>query len=463
MKKIILVLGIVLGMFKTIAQNINGVSTNPQNPINPVFLPWANLHLGSGFTHDPFLNTFNWEDANGNYIPINPLNFNIGSIYNLGAPIPMLHPFNTGLSVDNSIYAQALVDTFVNYRDFWWKDGWELLWLNTNKTPDGFDNFNPNPNSPLPNPQGPIPVNAPYFVLYNKYRGTVRLFSNYWMNASEFGRPQKMTTSLEFVDKDNGVNGLLRVAGSYDRALDQKTIITAIHAPTYNSPNQYQWGVSDFQIGFDPCVCNRSLIQTRLGFRFDAMTKMDIKMSSRSISIEQPITNDNFLEEDYLNLSDYTKNYKSGSRMYGKMTGLLTEYNNAQQKYQSDLANYNSPESVIKRKIIDAAKLGLTATGKSLGGNIAKNLILDDDVKSYITKIAPRVSKYSLGILDLNPDSSERYTKDLQKAAKGLISSGFDLLSTQINVPGGPPLAQVLCKAIAWFTCANTNYITKAN
>jgi len=70
MKKNILVLLIVLGMFKTIAQNINGVSTNPSNPINPVFLPWANLHLGSGFTHDPFLNTFNWEDANGKQIDI---------------------------------------------------------------------------------------------------------------------------------------------------------------------------------------------------------------------------------------------------------------------------------------------------------------------------------------------------------------------------------------------------------
>ncbi|MFZ4798652.1 MAG: T9SS type A sorting domain-containing protein [Bacteroidia bacterium] len=212
-----------------------------------------------------------------------------------------------------------------------------------------------------------------------------------------------------------------------------------IHAPSYNSPNHFQWGVSDFQIGFDPCICNKTAIATKLGFRFDAMTTMNINMSSRSISVEQPITNNNFLEEDYLNLSDYSKNYKSGSRMYGKMTGLLTDYNNAQQKYQSDLANYNSPESVIKRKIIDAAKLGLTATGKSLGGNIAENLILDDDVKNLITKIAPRVSKYSLGIIDLNPDSSERYTKDLQKAAKGLISSGFDLLSTQLNSPGGPP------------------------
>ncbi len=268
----------------------------------------------------------------------------------------------------------------------------------------------------------------------------MRIFSNYWMNASEFGRPQKMTTSLEFVDKNAPLNGLLRLVGGYDLALDKKTIINKIHAPTYNSPNHYQWGVSDFQIGFDPCICNRTEINTKLGFRFDAMTTMNINMSSRSISVDQPITNNNYLQEDYLNLSDVNKqNYKSGSRMYGMMTGLLTEYNNAQQKYQSDLANYNSPESVIKRKIIDAAKLGLTATGKSLGGNIAENLILDSDVKELITKIAPRVSKYSLGVIDLDPNDSEKYTKDLQNAAKGLISSGFDLLSTQLNVPGAPP------------------------
>ena len=72
MKKNILVLLIVLGMYKTIAQNINGVSTNPNNPTNPVFLPWANLNLGSGFTPltQVFFAAFTWltcANSNHNY------------------------------------------------------------------------------------------------------------------------------------------------------------------------------------------------------------------------------------------------------------------------------------------------------------------------------------------------------------------------------------------------------------
>ena len=56
MKKIILRIGIISLCVNLFAQNVNGVSTNPLNPINPVFLPWANQFLGSGITYDPFLN-----------------------------------------------------------------------------------------------------------------------------------------------------------------------------------------------------------------------------------------------------------------------------------------------------------------------------------------------------------------------------------------------------------------------
>jgi hypothetical protein len=50
MKKTITSILLCIIYFYAKAQNINGISTNPLNPANPPFLPWANLNLGSGFT-----------------------------------------------------------------------------------------------------------------------------------------------------------------------------------------------------------------------------------------------------------------------------------------------------------------------------------------------------------------------------------------------------------------------------
>lgn len=439
MKQIIIIIVFALSIVQANAQKINGISTNPQNPKDTMFLKWANQYLGSGFTHNPFLNRFNWEDAGGNYIPLNQTYFNLGIIYPPGQPIPMLNPFATGLSADNSIYAQAIKDTFVDFRDFRWKDGWELLWLNLNQTPDGEYLISPNPNGPMPNPQGPIPANAPYFVLYNRYRGLMRIFSNYWSNATTLGRPQKMAVSFEFVNKDNPVNGLLRHAGSYDLALDKETKVTRISAPAYNSPNEFQWGVSDFQLAFDPCICNRTDISTNLGFRFDAMTIMNIDMTSRSISIDQTINDNNFLEEDYLNLSDVKKeDYKSGSRMYGKMERLLNEYNEAQRKYETDLANYNSIDGILKRAAIDVLKQGVASTGSMLGAGVAGSFFTNAPMKNFILKNKTRVGLFSGGLIDLDSNDADAFAKSVTGAAKSILGQGFDFLSTVIDVPDAP-------------------------
>ena len=101
MKKIILSISIICYCVNLFAQNINGVSTNPVSPKNPVFLPWANQFLGSGITYDPFLNVFDWgpnilgSPFVSDQIPFISNQFNIGGI---GA-VTKLNPFNTGMPI----------------------------------------------------------------------------------------------------------------------------------------------------------------------------------------------------------------------------------------------------------------------------------------------------------------------------------------------------------------------------
>jgi hypothetical protein len=70
-------------------------------------------------------------------------------------------------------------------RDFNWQDGWELLWMNTGYYPNqsttnhnGNINFSDN-NRIYPFVSNPAHSRYPYIILYNKYRGTMRMFGKY--------------------------------------------------------------------------------------------------------------------------------------------------------------------------------------------------------------------------------------------------------------------------------------------
>ncbi|MEI7977595.1 MAG: T9SS type A sorting domain-containing protein [Bacteroidota bacterium] len=109
-----------------------------------------------------------------------------------------------------------------------------------------------------------------------------------------------------------------------------------------------------------------------------------------------------------------------------------------------------------------AAKDGIGAIGGSIGGGIANKLFVTSDIKDYLTKVSPRVSSYSLGLVKLDPNDAEQYTKDLQKSAKGIIGNGFDFLSSQIDIPGAPPAPPA--PPVASFTEASySGTITSSN
>ncbi|MEI7977596.1 MAG: hypothetical protein WCI53_02020 [Bacteroidota bacterium] len=351
MKKITYILSTILALLALESTNaqvtINGISTNPQNPINNTFLPWANAQFSGTFTHNPFLNTFNWYPDQNNNIEIPyTTGFNIAGISLTGNNINSKNPFYDGLDIGLSDFAKALYyDNMGNSinstdRDFRWQDGWELLWMNLGKTPDGEPINAPKSGGPLMSIDQAAPNNIPYFVLYNRYRGTVRLFANVWFNNTVGSRFQKVIPTIMF-ENDKIVNGLFRHTNSYDLALDNLTEITDKSAPSSQPTDQNLWLMSDYQMAFDPCICNRN--QAKLKFNFKNITSMDIKMISRSITIQQNITDNSYQKDDFLNLTDVSApGYRSGNRIYNRMDNMLDNYLKSVDKYKIDLANYNS-------------------------------------------------------------------------------------------------------------------------
>lgn len=429
----------------TNAQHVNGVSTNPQNPIHPPFLPWANIHLGTGFTHDPFLNSFNWtpEDASGNLTDLIPVEyttgFNIAGISLIANQIPMGNPFNTGMGIGASTYIDALLTPSVRDRDFRWEDGWELLYMNLGYTPDLNRIDVVNPLSPL-GIKGPNPNHAPYFVLYNRYKGTMRLFANVWFNSTTANKPQNVVATLQFNGRD--VNGLLRHNNFYDLALDNPTILNAVSGPSFNFADQFRWLMSDYQVGFDPCICNRTTNTTRLNFEFRTINTMNIDMTSRSIAVNRSITNNSYLNDDFLNLGDVDfnnpNNRKPGSRMYKEMGTLLDAYQKAQAKYETELANYNSLEGKLKRAAIDVLQAGVKSTGSMVGAGVAGSLFTNSSLKNFVLKNKTRVGLFSDGLIALDTNDADAFAKSVTGAAKSILAAGFDFLSTTIEDPEKP-------------------------
>jgi hypothetical protein len=442
MKKIILTLSIINFYVNLFAQNVNGVSTNPLNPINPVFLPWANQFLGSGITYDPFLNAFDWgpnvlgSTTVTDKIPFISNQFNTGGI---GA-VTKLNPFNTGMLGSSSSYMNSVAKSGIDVkdRDFRWEDGWELLWLNLGLTPDLVPTDVSVAGSAFQTTTPPAPEQMPYFVLYNRYKGTMRIFANAFFNRTTFGNPQKVIPRLFFSDKDI-LNGMLRHAAAYDQALDQKTIIDNISGPSFQTTNPGQWLMADFQIGFDPCICNRN--NALLKFEFNQITKMDISMVSRSISLTKSIDDNSYLDSSFMNLNDVdnkTKPYKPGTRIYGEMKGLLDGYKNSLAQYEKDLANYNSIDNILKRAAIDILKDGITSTGSMVGAGVAGSFFTNSPMKNFILKNKLRVGLFSGGLIDLDTNNANAFANSVTDGTKSILGQGFDFLNTIIDVPGEP-------------------------
>jgi hypothetical protein len=122
----------------------NGISTNPENPINGQFIPLSNLwYPGNGIdTANPFLNSgFTWYLGQGT-IRLYPGTTAWDHEWS-GDPdsVSMQNPWGSSMPDEFSYLRPDGVDA--QNRDFKWIDDWELLYTNMGYYPDGSHINNP--------------------------------------------------------------------------------------------------------------------------------------------------------------------------------------------------------------------------------------------------------------------------------------------------------------------------------
>ena len=386
MKRIIIqILAITATLNMCLAQctdcnEIRDISTNPSDP--------ENCEVTSGH---PLINTsFNWAAYTNIAFDAISINSNAGwdnapgsGFYSIGSFL-MQSPFSYGYLFDPN--------KTIDEHDWHWEDGWELMYLNTGRYPNGQEIQVANS---FYGAQGLPNNNAPYFMLYNKYTGKLRVFSNLYAPIGTWD-DVKLTIGYHGKSGNDLVSGVFRHVNNYDTPLDQKTdglAISTYHKDESNSSNK--WFVSEVQLGYDACVCDdeSSLFDVTLS----GIETFDVKLTGRSITTELPLqdANGDPTYTDFLNMNSVTDANNSGTNgafIYKSLDGMLGSYQDNLEMYENDLEDYNSLGNVAFRSLMDLGKTGLNSslTGlvpsyilKGLSANAVRVINKNFDKKNY--------------------------------------------------------------------------------
>ncbi|MFN6075127.1 MAG: T9SS type A sorting domain-containing protein [Fluviicola sp.] len=324
------------------AQCDNQVRTNPTTA-NNLALPDQTGQVNSPDTR--YLNGFNWWN-NGGYTLTN-MEYNPGQTYTVISNVQ--DPFNVP-------YYHYLVEAF-GAEEMNPQNGWELLMVNLGRYPDNTTD-------------APITTlkEIPYIGLYNKFTGILRLFVQYGYNVPPAIAVDGLKINI-FYNDGGGTNSnkstILRLGKGNDKTLDQLNpdpFLTAI-CPS-NGSEVTQWMSADFQLAYDPCVCN---FPTIFSVEFWYFSETDFKLSGRSISIDDDlIENGQITNQDFL--SGVSADNKNGYIIYEKMQTLADDYIEKMEDYKDQLAIVGEYNEQVDKKLLaikifkQVVNIGLLAT-----------------------------------------------------------------------------------------------------
>jgi len=314
------------------------ISTDPANPSN---IERAEME-----------NHFDW--TNSSFDVFHPTNYTDGN----GGPLNVTNPYYT---TDN--YLKHINYKSFNFQDrtpevldFYIKDGWELIHKG--------NGFELNEIDLLPSVDN---RNGPYFILYNKNTGTLRILAAF----DGIGANQIILTILKFSEptgqaSNRNYSALLSRYGKTINPLDVKTDITEITQGAQGAING-GFFFSDFKVTYDPCVCN---YVSNFEILFRTYNAGNINLDGRLVATSVPL--DGSGVSPLLNDEDFlTAVHKIGFNVQG---GMLT-YNNIDKL----IALYETPDTPLFQDLafaaLDAVLKGVAKPLDGIIDNVAGKLL----------------------------------------------------------------------------------------
>ena len=187
-----------------------GITTDPAAPVNP--------QVSSAFPAAK-LNGFNWLQ------PSYSLNW--------------IYTYNNSNRIDSPFYQDynTNITTFVESKDMYPKDGWEVIRYEFGYNDDGT----------LKNPA----ATTAYMILYNKYSGLLRVFVARGDQKTFNGA----TIRVSFTTDSGMKTSLLDINGKDMRALENFTFVPELASGVRFIDQPFLWFYTDFPMQYDPCTC----------------------------------------------------------------------------------------------------------------------------------------------------------------------------------------------------------------
>lgn len=407
MKKIIIILIGFVNLNHINAQEcVNEVSTDPENEPSQAHL--EALPQNNNLPDERFLNGWNWiYDTQDNYrIFLNNMGQSDGSYYGS----TMMH-FNHSSSSGyyeylNYEYQEVILP----------ENGWELIANNRGWYPDDESEFL------MDHGLGEWTTTSdqrsiPYLIFYNKYTGVARIFARYGNNQSPGNSINASEISLYHKNINNGMSGMLRLADGYDNSLDEESLITKVSAIVPSPGNENLWFSTDFQLAYDPCVCEYES-QIEASFRFLNESELSIHGAGFSIPVDL-FEDDNLFEQDFLNTYDNSDGVDNGYMIYKEMESMINDYFQRLLEYQQELAAVNIHNVKVDANValLEIAKVVFQVGGTGI--TAVTGMPQYSSLIGLIPILKDKSDKDTFG-----PKTQKEFWKQLDKA----LGMGFDLL-----------------------------------
>lgn len=382
-----------------------------QNCVRNISTKWDSAHNTelSSFLPltNPWINTFNLGRNNGAAFYSIPINTGAG--WHPGVPSFMPSPFVAGPSEYAYLYEPALGS--VHDKDYHWEDGWEVMWLNLGYYPNGEKIDSLNPNRIVPGPDAPANNKVPYIIMYNRYTGKLRIFANLVTGFNSYHGVRMKILHPSAVE----ASGMFRHMANYDQPLDQVTEIRrTASANLSNINNNNVWMSTDFQLGYDPCICQ---YPSTIDFRLNTVKHYNVNLLGRSVSANFPVSAiDSPAYSNFLTNEGLRENFNGGSVLYKSFSGMLDDYDKELEAYNTKLNSYNAPFNSVLRDVLKAAKDGASQAGATF---VAKPM--GDFFLRQLVKIDGATKK--------DTTTADGWEEEVSKSAKGQLGKAFDFIS----------------------------------
>ena len=277
----------------------------------------------------------------------------------------------------------ASIDKILNTDDYTPENGWLLLYRDFGC-------------------QGAI--NYPYFILYNKYRGKLRLF----MLPYKMGSGQRALVTLRWADPSNSTSLLTNATGiskpndTYHQSGYENNEVIASTTDNNMGGNFYSdhWFVVDFDLAFDQ-LTNPTKSGMKLAFDVSSVQNDQMHLSGFLDWITQPYTtavNTATTNSDDNTLRDYVANFTKITKNLPSESDLKKIFSTKEDELFSYVSSTN-------------ATFGVTKIAENYSLSI-KNLAEQSDLANFLTgvsKYGPLVGKYvnvAMGAFDFLTNKS---------------------------------------------------------